>query len=203
MNEKIYNKVLELASLCLDYGMIFRKTCHQDGKTLESDTTHTVMLGVIGNAISNKFYPDMDHGLVSQFALIHDFVEVYAGDTPTLHITHDTFFQEKEEREKLAYEKIKNEFHDIFPWISETIDKYEKLDTKEARFIKTLDKILPKLTVVLNNGTSDILKTIKKTEAQKTFDRQRVMVEEKACDMNEIIDLWKYFVDKELNLIKN
>lgn len=145
----------------------------------------------------------MNHGLVSQFAIIHDFVEVYAGDTPTLHITHKDLFKEKEEREKLAYEKIKEEFYETFPWISETIDKYEKLDTKEARFIKVIDKVLPKLTVVLNNGTSSSIKNIRKTEAQETFNKQRILIKEKAYDMNEIIALWEYFVDKELNLIKD
>ncbi|MBA3732975.1 HD domain-containing protein [Patescibacteria group bacterium] len=198
------NKIIKLASLILDFGKIERQTFHQDGLTSESDTDHTVMLGVISCSLASKLYLDLDVGLVAQFAFVHDLVEVHAGDTPTLKGITDEFLESKEKRELRALEKIKYEFSEDFFWIHKTIEKYEKLDTKEARFIKTLDKILPKITVILNNakGLNDN-KLATRTEAKETFDKQRIKLSKLANDMPEVMDLWEYFVEEELKLIKD
>jgi putative hydrolase of HD superfamily len=204
MNEQTYNKILELASLCLDYGLVQRKTMHQDGVTYESDTTHTVMLGIIGTAVAAKLYPHLDLGKISQFIMVHDLVEVYAGDTPTLKITHDTFFQEKEERERQALQRIKSEFHETFPWICDTIEEYERLQSPEACFVKAFDKILPKLTVVLNDGASlrKVYSEMTREEATKTFDNQRIRIASLVEHVPEILTMWEYFVDKELKAFR-
>lgn len=81
------NDLLELASLCLSFGAINRITCHQDGETLESDTTHTVMLGIVACQLAEEFYPTLDRGIIAQLALIHDLHEATAGDTQTLRIS--------------------------------------------------------------------------------------------------------------------
>jgi putative hydrolases of HD superfamily len=203
MNETFYNKILELASLCLDYGLVNRKTMHQDGVTYESDTTHTVMLGVMGTAVAAKLYPHLDLGKISQFSMIHDLVEVYAGDTPTLKITHDTFFQEKEERELEALQRIKSEFHETFPWICDTIEEYERLESPEARFVKAFDKVMPNLTVILNNGMSIKKHANKptKSDVTKTMIRQREKITEMSKDMPQILEIWEYFVSKKLDLV--
>ena len=197
------NKILELASLVLDFGKVNRQTFHQDGITSESDTDHTVMLGILGCSIASKLYKDMDLGKVAQFAFIHDFVEVHAGDTPTLINVTSEFLKSKEEKEAIALEKIKNDFGDEFDWIHDTIEKYESLDTKEARFIKVLDKVLPKLTVVLNKakGINDNNLATKK-QAKETFDKQRIKLLPLCRDMPEIMDIWEYFIDQELKLIE-
>jgi 5'-deoxynucleotidase YfbR-like HD superfamily hydrolase len=202
MNEPFYNKILELALLCLDYGLVNRKTMHQDGITYESDTTHTVMLGVIGTAVAAKLYPHLDLGKISQFIMVHDLVEVYAGDTPTLKITHDTFFQEKEERERQALERIKSEFHETFPWICDTIEEYERLQSPEARFVKAFDKILPKLTVILNDGASiKAAYTITKSDIESTFKEQKRKLETLIPEFSEILETYDYFVTGELKVV--
>ncbi len=199
-------KLLELASFILDFGKVNRKTCHQDGEYPESDTDHTVALGIIGASLAKKMYPDLDIGRVTQFALVHDLVEVYAGDTPTLVLrgSGEEFFREKEGRETEAFERIKNEFGGEFSWIPETIEQYERLDTKEARFIKVLDKVLPKFTVLLNKAKAvNKSKYVTKTEVEKTFALQREKLNKIAPDMPELLELWEYFVAEELKLIKD
>ena len=129
------NKTLDLCSLVLDFGKVNRKTCHQDGIRFESDTDHTVMLGIVGCAIASRLYKDLDLGLISQFALIHDLVEVHAGDTPTLVGITDSFLKVKEDREAEALLKIKNDYGEMFPWIHETIEKYESLWIPEKQGI--------------------------------------------------------------------
>lgn len=197
-----YEKITELASLCLDFGKVNRMTAHQDGVTHESDTDHTVMLGIMAGAIAAKLYPHLDRGLITQFALLHDLVEVYAGDTPTLRNASREFLESKKERETVALQRIHTEFGSTFPWITETIEQYERLDTPEARFIKVLDKIVPKVTAVLNNAKMlNDLNVANRAEASETFTNQRLKLQALAHDMPELLDLWEHFVEKELALI--
>ena len=60
----------------------------------------------------------------------------------------------KEEREMAALAQIRSEFDAELPWIGETIAAYERRDTPEARFIKVVDKALPKITNILNGGVT-------------------------------------------------
>jgi putative hydrolase of HD superfamily len=78
------SKVIELAQLCLRFGRVDRATTHEDGQRHETDTDHTVMLGVIACAFASSCGLDLDIGKVAQFALVHDLVEAHAGDTNTL-----------------------------------------------------------------------------------------------------------------------
>ncbi|HVB19970.1 MAG TPA: HD domain-containing protein [Candidatus Paceibacterota bacterium] len=143
-------EVIALGQLVLKFAGVERITYHEDGKTRETDTDHTVMLGIIGCSIAAKLYPHLDLGRVSQYALVHDLVEVYAGDTPTVNISSEARV-DKEKREKKALARIEKEFT-AFPWLAETIFSYEALVDIEARFIKTLDKCMPKITHILNKG---------------------------------------------------
>ncbi|MBP9765616.1 MAG: HD domain-containing protein [Candidatus Pacebacteria bacterium] len=164
----ISDKILELADLSLNFSKINRVTLHQDGKRPESDTDHTFMLSLLACSFANTFYKDkLDIGLVSQFATVHDLVEVYAGDTDTLVYNGENAKKIKEEKELESVQRIKKEFGLEFPWIHETIEKYESQYTKEARFIKIIDKILPKITGIFNNGIA--IKRRKNKEEYRRF----------------------------------
>lgn len=147
VKKEYINKIFDLAKLSLAFARTNRVTLHEDGKRLESDTDHTFMLSLISCSLADTFYKDkLDIGLVSQFALIHDLVEVYAGDTDTFKNLSDNT---KKEKESLI--RIEKEFGLEFPYIHKMIERYEAQDGKEARFIKFVDKIMPELTHILND----------------------------------------------------
>ena len=50
-------------------------------------------------------------------------------------------------------ERIAREFEHL-PWIAATIFEYEQLASEEARYVKIFDKVLPKLTHLLNGGAA-------------------------------------------------
>jgi putative hydrolases of HD superfamily len=152
MNEEA-RSALEVARLVFAFGRVLRVTHEEDGTTKESDTTHTVMISVLASALASRLRPDLDVGKVAQFALVHDLVEAYAGDTDTYDKRDEQFFAEKEAREQAALVRIKSEFDAVYPWIGETITAYESLATPEARFVKVLDKCMPKVTHMLNRGS--------------------------------------------------
>ncbi len=148
--------VIDLGALTLKFARVDRITNHEDGVTPESDTDHTVMLGLVACAYAARYATHLDIGKIAQYALIHDLVEVYAGDTPTLtKVPWDK--KKKHEREMRALKRIQKEFSKTLPWIPTTIARYESLKDPEARFVKTMDKIMPTITHFLNNG-----KTLKK-----------------------------------------
>ena len=158
-------KMIDLGKLSLLFARVNRATYHEDGVTKESDTDHTVMLGVCACAFAHSYDTTLNVGKVAQFAFIHDLVEAYAGDTNSLGMVEDVK-KVKEEREHAAFLKIKEEFKDIFPWIHETIEEYESLKSKEAKYIKAFDKVMPKITQILNNGTQ--FKALNRTKTELT-----------------------------------
>lgn len=144
--------LLHLASLSLDFGRVERATRHQDGKRPETDSDHTVMLGLIACAYAARYAPHLDLGLIAQYTLVHDFVEVYSGDVLSLGLSAYKRAI-KEQREQEALERLRGELAGL-PWVAQTIATYEALGSEEARFVKVLDKVLPKLTHLLNGGAA-------------------------------------------------
>ena len=138
--------VIELGALALAFGQIDRTACyHPDRVTAESDTDHTVMLAWVAPSLAALLYPaELDTGLVAQFAVVHDAVEVFAGDTPTLRIGA-AGKAAKAQRERAAAQR----WHDLFaarlPWLPEMIGRYERQEEPEARFVRAVDKDMPKI----------------------------------------------------------
>lgn len=200
--KEISDKVLELGELSLDFAKINRVTLHQDGTRPESDTDHTFMLSIICNSLASKFYKDsLDLGLVSQFAILHDLVEVYAGDTDSLvHSSHEAK-KIKEEKELESLLKLKDKFAHVFPWIHEVIEKYEVQDTKEARFVKIVDKILPKITSILNNCIA-IKKRKTKDEYREFVNGQLVQFEKYFTEFPEILNIFNSINEKSLEVFE-
>ena len=151
-SKTLASKVVLLGELVFQFGRTYRATYHEDGKTQESDTDHTVMLGITACAFASRFLPRLDVGEVAQVALVHDLVEVYAKDTPSLLVRTKEAGLEKKKREAAAFEKIKQQFDADFPWVVKTIRDYEELRTPEARFVKAFDKLMPKVSHLLNDG---------------------------------------------------
>lgn len=153
ITEEVVEKTAALAKLILKFGRVDRVTTHDDGVTPESDTDHTVMLGIIACAFAEAFKPELDRGKIAQFALVHDLVEAYTGDVNTINVSQEEL-DDKECRELEALARIKDEFGGVYPWIHTTIEEYESQVAPEARFVKTIDKAMPSLAHVLNSSVS-------------------------------------------------
>src|SRR5689334_19330112 len=145
--------MVDLGRLALAFGRIDRTAVyHPDGVTPESDSDHTVMLGWLACALAARYFPRLDVGLVAQFALVHDAPEVYAGDTPTLRIDA-AGRAAKAAREHAAVGRLRAEFADRLPWFVDMITAYEAQVLPEARFVRGLDKVLPKIVHLLDGCT--------------------------------------------------
>lgn len=194
----VTNAVVNLGSLALDFGRVDRITYHPDGETPESDTDHTVMLGLIACAVASRHFPHLDVGLVAQYALVHDLVEVYAGDTPTLRIPSPEDRAAKRRRERQAYERIETEFVTTLPWVPNLIDSYERRETPEARFIKVLDKFLPKVNHLLNNAETIRQQGMSVEQLRERLTVQRTELVRYADDFADLFRIWDVLVEDVL-----
>lgn len=149
--KSIIPSVIKLANLCVQFSLVDRVTHTDPGGRPESDTDHTFMLSMVACSIAQRYLPELDLGKVAQYALIHDFVEVYAGDEPTVFID-DEMLARKAEAEQAALKKLHLQFDKVFPWITDTIEAYESLSDPKSRFVKVIDKIMPSLTHLQDGG---------------------------------------------------
>jgi putative hydrolase of HD superfamily len=92
----------------------------------------------------------LDMNLVIQYALIHDLVEAYAGDT-YIFAEDKNYVATKEEREQKAQEKLQKDFSEMES-LHELIGKYEKREDDESKFVYALDKIHPIINIYLDKG---------------------------------------------------
>ena len=198
------DKIFDLAKLSLTFAKINRATHHEDGIRPESDTDHTFMLSLISCSLVDSFYKDkLDIGLVSQFALLHDLVEAYAGDTNSfINISKETK-DEKIKKEKESLERIKKEFDLEFDWVSKTIEDYESQNSKEARFVKFVDKFMPEINHILSDFSY-----IKNCGKDKVFflsfhqDKLEKLESLYSLEFPEVFEIYKNIWNQTLELYK-
>ncbi len=119
------------------------------GETRYANTVeHSYQLTLLAWYLIEKEKLPFDKDLVIRYALIHDLVETYAGDTYIYDVVQK---ETKEKREHDAQVRIASEFPE-FEDLHTHIQKYEaKLDA-ESRFVYALDKLIDPLNIYLEEG---------------------------------------------------
>lgn len=115
--------------------------------SFENNAEHSYQLALIAWYFIDYYKMDLNKELVLKYALAHDLVEAYAGDTDP-HIHRKEFRASKQEREHKAQEKIKKEFSG-FGGLTNTIENYEKRKDPEAQLVYALDKLTPVINTYL------------------------------------------------------
>lgn len=142
----------------------------------ENDVEHSYELAMTAWYIIESKKLNLDIDKVLRLSLLHDFVEVYAGDT-FVYDKDPEVINSKKEREEKALIRLKKEFKDAeFLW--DVIEEYERKDSPEAIFIYVLDKLLPFLNCSLNKGiewkesdiTLDLIKETKEAQMVQSPD---------------------------------
>lgn len=153
-----------IADLSLRLGRTHRATFHPDGRTPESDTDHTHMLGMVClelllKAPEKVYILGLRAESVMLMVLVHDLVEAYTGDESTLGFAslseeeREARLQAKRQREAEALAQLRED-HRNSSWLVSAIHLYELQNTPSACFVRWVDKILPKLTHELNGGAA-------------------------------------------------
>ena len=109
-------------------------------KSAESDAEHSYQLAMFVWYLNEIHHNGLDADLLIKYALVHDLVEVYAGDTDSL--ISSSLISTKAFREKRALVKLEKELKD-FPEILNIIHDYEGRINPESRFVYVVDKLIP------------------------------------------------------------
>lgn len=141
------DEMIQLAHLALAFGRQDRVTLHEDAETPESDTDHTVMLGFIACTVARSL-DGYDPARVAELVLVHDVVEALCGDTNSFDMSKETR-AEKERIEAEAAQTLRQTFGEQ-SWLIQTLDAYEEQEEPEARLVRYLDKMTPKLCHAFN-----------------------------------------------------
>lgn len=117
----------------------------------ETDVEHSWSLAFLACSLAPEVDRSLDVGKIAQFAIVHDLVEVFAGDTSPWRRRQAG--DSKEESEAKALRHIEEQFTH-FPWISRTIKEYESHVSNEAKFVWALDKVIVLILRHLDRGKS-------------------------------------------------
>ncbi len=115
----------------------------------ENDAEHSWSTALLACALAPHIDPTLDIGKIAQFATVHDLVEVYAGDTCNFASAEKK--ATKESREQAALQKLESTAA-AMSWIVVTIKEYESQKSSEAKFVKSVDKLLPLLFDYVEEG---------------------------------------------------
>lgn len=115
----------------------------------ETDVEHSYMLALIASELAQTLYPGtLNTGLVSEYAIVHDMIEIKTGDVATFQIdAHDLL--QKEQTEHAALESLLAE---LPPRTRDTLYNYEQQADPESRFVRAVDKLLPIVVDILGAG---------------------------------------------------
>lgn len=109
-----------------------------DSEKAENDVEHSYSVALLCWYLHDKLDLSLDLSKIIKYALIHDFVEVYAGDVNTY--ASDKAREEKVENERRALERLEGELGDFLD-MKNLLRAYEEKKDEEAIFVWSVDKM--------------------------------------------------------------
>lgn len=116
----------------------------------ENDAEHSWHLALMVAVLAEHSDEPIDVGRTLELVVVHDLVEIYAGDTP---LYDDVGRESQQEREEAAADRLFGLLPDDQErYFRELWDEFEARRTPEARFAKAVDRVQPVLLNWLAGG---------------------------------------------------
>lgn len=145
------NELLKFIEFTHKFQQVRRKIYVNNENRDENDVEHSFQLAFLGWYIASSQKLDYNIDLIIKYSMVHDLVEIYAGDT--YFGSEQSLKDTKKERELAALKQIESEFPE-FPDMTSLIKKYEEHSDRESQFVYALDKMIPALNIYLDKGRS-------------------------------------------------
>lgn len=160
---------------------VFRQNVVIGTNRKENDAEHSWHLAIMAILLSEYSCDrNIDMLKVVKMLLIHDLVEIDAGDT---FCYDEKGYEDKEDREKKAAEKLFNVLpYDQAQEVWSLWREFEELNTPEARFAACLDRFQP---LILNHNTNGHTWQKPGVTSQKVLKRNELLKENAP-------ELWNY-----------
>lgn len=152
----------------------------------ENDAEHSFSLAIAAAVLAEYSNEPVDVAKVMKMVLVHDAVEIYAGDT---YCYDDEGAKTKEAREKAAAEKIFGTLPEEQAAEYRALwDEFERNDTPEARFSNAMDRIQPLLLNYSREGYSWKEHGVNSTQVRKRFDKVKDGSEELGRMVDDLLN---------------
>lgn len=162
---------------------ILRQSVLIDDRRRENDAEHSWHLAVMTMLLSEYVKEEIDLLRVMKMVLIHDIVEIDAGDT---FAYDEAGYEDKNEREKQAAERIFNILPaDQAEKINDLWLEFEAKETPEARYAASLDRLQP---LLLNYNSEGHTWKMPGVNSEKVYKRMAVIKESTP-------EIWDYVVE--------
>ena len=170
---------------------IVRQTYLSDASRKENDAEHSWHLALMAVLLKEYSNEEVDLAKVIPMVLIHDLVEIDAGDT---YAYDEAGAKTKRERETKAADRI----FGLLPsnqgtWLRELWEEFEAYETAEAKFAHVLDNAQPLLLNDASNGRSWAEHGVHKSQIYKRN-------EHTAEGSREIWEYMQQLIDKHIQL---
>lgn len=130
---------------------VFRRTMLADGSRRENDAEHSWHLALMA-AVFAKYAPEADAMKAMRMVVVHDLVEIYAGDTFAYDVQGN---EGKAARELAAADRLFSLLpEDIGAGLRELWEEFDACLTPTALYAASLDRFSPLLNNHLTHGTT-------------------------------------------------
>lgn len=148
---------------------IGRQTYLSDGKRKENDAEHSWHIALMAFLLNEYANDGVDVLKVMTMVLIHDIVEIDAGDTYAYDAEGN---KTKEAREKAAAKRIFGLLpDDQGEYLKSLWEEFEAYETMEAKFAHVMDNLQPLLLNDASDGKSWVEHQVKKSQPYKRNER--------------------------------
>ena len=146
------NKILSFLQEIEKYKTVEREVWCSNLDRAESDAEHSWHVAMFLLLFEKELPENLDLKRMLKLALMHDLVEIYAGDTFAFDKKNRATKKQREfQSSKKLFSQLpkdlNKEFIDLF-------EEYEEAKTSEAKIVKSFDKIQPILQNLCSNGKS-------------------------------------------------
>lgn len=145
---------------------IMRRTLLIDGSRRENDAEHSWHLAIMAMLLT-EYADDKNFTLdkVLKMVIVHDLVEIYAGDTFAFDVQGNL---EKEEKEKKAADKLFGQLpEDQAKQFRKLWEEFDEAKTPDARYAAALDRLQPFIHNLCTEGHTWVQAKVNKEQVYK------------------------------------
>lgn len=144
---------------------IFRRTMLIDGSRRENDAEHSWHIAVMALLFSDYVKEKPDLGRVVKMLVVHDLVEIYAGDTFAFDVEAN---KSKEENEIAAADKLFSQLpEEQGKEIRSLWEEFDEMKTPDSIYANCMDRVQPFLHNTLTTGTTWVEGGVAKSQVEK------------------------------------
>ena len=177
---------------------VYRRTILIDKTRRESDAEHSWHFALMAMLLAEYVDPEkVDCARVIRMALVHDLIEMYAGDTFAYDVQGN---QDKRQRETEAADKLFALLpEDQAAEIRALWEEFDAMETPDAQYAAAIDRLQPFLNNYLTQGHTWGLGGVKSAQVYERMDPIRVALPEVWPFVDKMIQesIEKGYLEKE------